>query len=316
MSYGRKIKYYLKENCLLPPDEDTLPFVEKFCNDFKDHIIAIILYGSCLHPSTRRQTSTHDFYIIIDSYRNVLPNFMHSFLNLILPPNVYYIQIREGDKILEAKYNTITLDDFKRETSISARDIFTLGRFGKKVGILYIKQGYEDVLIDCIYNAMFANAWFTLFRMDGVFELHQFICSLLTMSYSGEVRIERDTKVQELFEAGKDFYRFVYSNILNEISIQTHIVQKHGEHYVLNNNKVEISIRRKKIEKFIQRSRYLSILRWPKSIYTFGNYVDYLLLKVERTKGIKIELTPLERKFPLIFGWRHFFRLLRKGMIK
>jgi hypothetical protein len=316
MSYARSIKNYIRSTSIVQPDEVAAIFLDKFKEKFKEHLIAVILYGSCLHPSTRKPTSSHDFYIVLDTYSSVLPNFFHSIINRALPPNVYYIQLKRGESHIEAKYNTITLKDLERETTLSAGSFFTLGRFGKKLGVLYLKEGYENRIIDCMYNAMLTNAHYTLAKMNTEFTLKEFILSLLALSYEGEVRIERDTKTLELFEAFKDFYTSVYSRILAEFSVHTGILIKTGENYKLNFSPEELEIRKHVLGRFIKKSRRLSVMRWPKSIYTFGNYVDYLLLKVERSKGIKIELTPLERRFPLIFGWRHFFRLLRKGMIK
>lgn len=316
MSYARVIKDYIWENCIISPQDEIAPFLKKLNDDFDGHIISIILYGSCLHPSTRKPTSTHDFYLVIDSYYNVLPGIFHSLFNYLLPPNVYYIYLKGEDRVFEAKYNTITLKHLQRETSLSAGDIFTLGRFGKKLGILYIKPGYESQIIDSIYNAMLTNAWLTLFKMRAEFTLDEFIESLLALSYSGEVRVERDTKIQELFHAAREYYIYIYSRLLDEFSVHTGIVRKQGLKYFLRAESEEFRIWREWVERFIRKSRRRSIMRWPKSIYTFGNYVDYLIMKVERTKGIKIELTPLERRFPLIFGWRHFFKLLKKGMIR
>lgn len=316
MSYARTIKEYIKQNCIIPVNDETSLFLTKFHEIFKEHLISVILYGSCLHPSTRKPTSSHDFFIILDSYRSALPNYFHTLLNHILPPNVYYIQLKEGKGVIEAKYNTITLKDMERETSLSAGSLFTLGRFGKRLGILYIKSGYEERIIDCIYNAMLTNAYLTLALVKNEFTLDEFINTLLALSYAGEVRIERDTKTQELFYASKDYYQHVYSKILKEFAIHIRNINVGGESYKLNITPEEISVWKNRVDNFIKRSRRLSVLRWPKSIYTFGNYVDYLILKVERSKGIKIELTKLERRFPLIFGWRHFFKLLKKGMIK
>jgi len=277
MSYARTIKEYIKHNCIITPDEDTAIFLDKFHEIFKEHLLCIILYGSCLHSSTRKATSIHDFYIVVDSYYGILPGVLHTVLNILFPPNVYYIQLDKGDNIIEAKYNTI---------------------------------------IGCIYNAMMTNAWFTLACMQDEFTLEGFIKNLLKLSYSGEVRIERDTKIDDLFNAGKEFYEFVYGRILDEISVHIKTVEKKSSFYRLVMTPEENNNHKKWLDGFIKKSRRRSIMRWPKSIYTFGNYVDYLLLKVERSKGIKIELTPMERKFPLIFGWRHFFKLRRKGMIK
>ena len=44
---------------------------------------------------------------------------------------------------------------------------------------------------------------------------------------------------------------------------------------------------------------------------TFENWLPYLVRKVERRTGMRVELTPLERRLPLIFLWPRLFRVLR-----
>lgn len=315
MSYARNIKEYIKSSSFVSPDEETAVFVEYFRKLFGEHLISVILYGSCIHPSMRKSTSIYDFYLILNRYRALKGAFL-PLLNWILPPNVHYIEIQHGGKVLPAKYNTISLKDFERETSLSARDLFTLGRFGKFVKILYVKNGYEERILDSLYNAAITNGWYSLMLCEDEFTLEEFIIRVLALSYQGEVRIERDTKVQELFEAYKDYYLYVYGRVLEEFRIHIKAISRTNGKFIVKASEEEKARRKAILERFIKKSRRLSILRWPKSIYTFGNYVNYLIHKVERAKGIKIELTPLERRFPLIFGWRHFFKLRRKGMIK
>ena len=44
---------------------------------------------------------------------------------------------------------------------------------------------------------------------------------------------------------------------------------------------------------------------------TFENWLPYLLRKVERRTGMRVELTPLETRLPLIFLWPRLFLVLR-----
>jgi hypothetical protein len=57
-------------------------------------------------------------------------------------------------------------------------------------------------------------------------------------------------------------------------------------------------------------------VRWFKYMATLDNWTDLLIEKIERTKGVKIELTPLQRRYPYIFGWSHFVKMMRRGMVK
>ena len=47
----------------------------------------------------------------------------------------------------------------------------------------------------------------------------------------------------------------------------------------------------------------------------YDNWIDYMLEKLERTKGISLEISERDRRWPLIFGWKHFFAMRRQGLI-
>jgi hypothetical protein len=66
---------------------------------------------------------------------------------------------------------------------------------------------------------------------------------------------------------------------------------------------------------WLRRSRRRGQMRWPKYLFLYENWVDYMLEKIERSTGRRLEVTPRERRWPLIFGWRHFFALRRAGLI-
>ena len=60
--------------------------------------------------------------------------------------------------------------------------------------------------------------------------------------------------------------------------------------------------------------------RWRKLIYlfslfksatTFGDWLPYVLWKLERHTGTKVELSDRQRRHPLIFAWTAFARVLR-----
>ena len=59
------------------------------------------------------------------------------------------------------------------------------------------------------------------------------------------------------------------------------------------------------------RSKARVTARWPKHVLTFDNWLPYISRKVERRTGIKVELTSLERRLPLIFLWPKVIKVLR-----
>jgi hypothetical protein len=49
-----------------------------------------------------------------------------------------------------------------------------------------------------------------------------------------------------------------------------------------------------------------------KSAATFGDWLPYVLWKLERHGGTRIELTDRQRRHPLIWGWPVLWRVLRR----
>ena len=67
----------------------------------------------------------------------------------------------------------------------------------------------------------------------------------------------------------------------------------------------------------LRRSAYFTVskfrvtARWLKHVLTFENWLPYLVRKVERRTGMRVELTALERRLPIFFIWPRVFRVLR-----
>ena len=63
-------------------------------------------------------------------------------------------------------------------------------------------------------------------------------------------------------------------------------------------------------------SRVLGLQRLLKTAFTFGDWVPYVLWKLERHTGRKIELTERQREHPLIFAWPIILPLLRRKSLR
>ena len=64
------------------------------------------------------------------------------------------------------------------------------------------------------------------------------------------------------------------------------------------------------------QGKLLNFLRLIKASLTFDGGVDYLLWKIERHSGIKEEVSPLTRRYPLIGFWATAWRLYRRGAFR
>jgi hypothetical protein len=62
---------------------------------------------------------------------------------------------------------------------------------------------------------------------------------------------------------------------------------------------------------FFRRSKARATLRWFKYMLTFDDWLDYIVRKIERRSGVRIEITKSERRFPIIFLWPKALRVIR-----
>jgi hypothetical protein len=157
--------------------------------------------------------------------------------------------------------------------------------------------------------------YWTLRGMNKEFDETEFTLACLNISYAGEMRIEAASKVRSLFYAEEKFYKNIYPYLLRNLSLAQKIAEPHNNKFILRSPFVLIWLRRQHLKWFLLQSQIRGILRWPKFLFTVDDWVEIMLAKIKRTKGIDIELTAVQRRHPLIFGWGHFFRLLRAGAI-
>ena len=304
------------------PEADI--FVDYFKERFGDSLQAVILYGSCLSDSTRSDTSILDFYLIAEDYKTFHKKWIHAYINSLIPPALFYLELTDKAQNSRAcKYNVISLDDLEAETTKKAKDFYHLGRFSKRLAFLYTQsKGVSERLVEVVTNSWFVLAPDALSTSSNDLTVEDFAKSLLSLSYKGEVRLENtEQKVKALYMAHKPFYDKALGGILSIWARQNRERFKTDEdlnagHYLLRRTPASRSANNQALQKKLRRSRRRAKMRWPLQMFTVEGWVDILLAKLERTYGTRLELKPYERKFILIFGWKHYFRLRKQGKIR
>ncbi|MBM3267738.1 MAG: hypothetical protein FJZ01_08835 [Candidatus Sericytochromatia bacterium] len=301
----------------LTPTPDVEALTGHFREVFGPALCAVVMYGSCRNEETRKASSIYDFFLICDDYRAFRGKGRDAVLSGFLPPNVYYLELpalQPGCPDLACKYNVLSLAHLETETSRAARDLFLIGRLGKRVGITYARDPSAlEKVVACVAEAMRHNVCLIVPLLPPELPLDEFVRRLLALSYASEFRIERSTKVVELFEADKAHYLRFYRELLAE----TRVAEiRDDSTCVLSLSATERGAGARRTAAVMRRSRRPSVLRWAKNTLTFNDFVGYFLRKLERTAGIRLELTAHERKYPLLLGWKHLIRLARLGLLK
>jgi hypothetical protein len=302
------------EKTLSAPQLDISGYVERIVARYGDRLVGVFMYGSMLSQVTATQTSFPDFFVITDGYMGVFEDWRHWLSAYPLPPHIYHLSL---DSTRHCKYNLVSLERFRRETSRYAADIYILGRFGKRVSLVWAKDdAARHTLTGCCHAAMANVAVWTLRGMQGEFDETEFTLACLNISYAGETRVETSSKVPRLFQAEEEFYRAIYPRLLTEWPECAALAEPlGGGRFRIAGSPTERWLRRQATDWFLRNSRVRGVLRWPKFLLTVEGWVDIILAKIERTKGIKLEPSELTRRYPLVLGWPYFFRLLRDGAI-
>jgi hypothetical protein len=60
----------------------------------------------------------------------------------------------------------------------------------------------------------------------------------------------------------------------------------------------------------------LNLARLSKAVFTFSGGVDYIAWKIERHSGHRMEVTPFQRRHPLLAAGPALWRLWRKGVLR
>ncbi|MCX7733725.1 MAG: hypothetical protein N2254_02990 [bacterium] len=303
-------------------EDKFLPeFIKFFQERFGDSLIAVIFYGSRLFDPVKND-GLYDFYVIVDFYEKVHSSIWHILLNRILPPSVYMAEVSVDDQRVGAKYNIISFQDFIKYI-VDPPEIYIVGRFSKAVYIAYARD--EDIkwkISDLIRKAMYFCLVYTIPMLDDLekFDLERLIFEILSLSYKGEVRIEDPNKLSNLLEADKDFYFNVYvpmfldyvkqnEGIIFEIDRSEDVFKKT---WAVVGDPIPS---KQEVINFLKVSARRGVLRWPKGLITFRGYREYLERKVKKS-GEDVELSEIDKRYPLIFGWRHVIKLLREGKLK
>lgn len=298
-------------------------FLQEFFKRHPKGLLAVCAYGSKLSEKLASPTSFYDFYLICDNYSRFYKSKFHALWNSFLPPNIYYLNLGKsgfGSPTQSCKYCVISLAHLKKEVSERAKDFYHLGRFSKRQGIVWVAYPeIVDELVSIYLQAARVILYWALKDLPSTFTLEEVVKKCLALSYEGEVRIEEaPKKVEAIFEAEREYYMKLFGSLVSEMACGTrrYIYQINENSYEKRLSKSEMAYQKAELEKLKRRSKRRAQMRWPKQMLTVENWQDIILAKLERTWGVKLDLTEKQKKLWWIYGWKYFFKLKREGKFK
>ena len=281
-----------------------------------DSVRAVLFYGSCLRTGDV-QDGLADLYLLVDDYRSAFKGRVLASLNKLLPPNVFYLEKTFKGNLLRAKYAVLSLADFRNGTKRWFHS-YIWGRFAQRCGLIYVRDEFVALQVhEALASAVMTFVVRTLPQMNGPFTARDLWARGLSLSYRSELRTEPSDGAARLFDADPDYYHGLTSLALaagpNAVSV---IAETTTECY-----QVQVPAQLRRQNKLAWRARavqgkILSVLRLLKGLLTFKGGVDYILWKIERHSGVRVEVSPTLKRIPPVAAIVIFWKLYRRNAFR
>src|SRR5215213_7403996 len=263
---------------------------------------AVLFYGSCLRQQ-QLDGLMLDLYLIVSDYRTAYGRRWLAPANRLIPPNVFPFE-HDG---LVAKYAVLSEADFERLNGPETLSVSVWARFAQPSRLVWS----ADSVAAAKAVAAVARAAPTLLGEarplweGGEDPLDLWRCAF-TLTYSAELRAERQGRPASVVEADPERYRRFTVPALAAAGLDLAAPVPAAE-------------RKRARRRWAARRRAgkaLTVLRLVKASGTYAGGIDYLAWKINRHAGTRIEVRPWQRRWPLIAAIGLLPRLLRRGAIR
>lgn len=262
-------------------------------------IVAVLFYGSCLRDRDDAGRIV-DLYLLAGSYAQVHRNPLMRLLNRLLPPNVYYIETPFAGRTVRAKYTIMTLDQLERLVGRGTLQSYFWARFAQPTAVLWTEGATVRARITtALASAVLTTALETRPLLQGDLSPEALWSRGFIEAYRTELRAESPERGAMLYRSFPERYQQITNVILEGAGPP-----------------VPPGVRRRAEHRWWRRrvlGKTLSVLRLIKSAFTFEDGAAYVAWKIERHSGVKVALTPWQRRHPILASSTLFWRLYRAG---
>lgn len=317
MTVSARLISLIRKESSRPVPPSVTALAEEILARYGDAAQAILFYGSCFRDGDNTGGIV-DLYLLVDNYHHAYRRYFYAFLNKLLPPNVFYLEIPYKGRMIRAKYAVFSLKDFRRRTSMRWFHPYLWSRLAQPMGLVYASNSH---VAEQVYIAM-ARAVITFItrvlpRMPPQFTSRELWCKGLGLTYAAELRAERRDKLVDLFDTAPYHYEKLMRVAMGVVPFSVSAVD--GAHGSCYRTRIPALIRISSRFAWNVRcfqGKALSILRLLKGICTFEGGLSYILWKIERHSGVTVRLDPRLRRIPLVGVGMLFWRLYRRGAFR
>jgi hypothetical protein len=211
----------------------------------------------------------------------------------------------------------LTVSDFRKGTERWFHS-YLWGRFSQKSVLIYARDDFVARQVQgSLAAAVMTFVGRTLPQMKSSFTARDLWARGLSLSYRSELRTEQAEESARLYDVDPEYYQALTCSILEaspyiidintDISPHSYQVQIPPRIHYLNGAAWRARALQGKI---------LSVLRLLKGLLTFKGGVDYILWKIERHSGVRVEVGPKLKRLPPLAILVVFWRLYRRDAFR
>ncbi len=285
--------------CALPVDAGVKALADAAAARWGAGVLAVVAYGSTLRGAGLDETLA-DLYVLTEGLADVSPSAWLRLGCRLVPPNVHYLEVEEGGRRLRAKVAVLPLARFAARMGADVSNPYFWARFSQPCRIVLARD--EEVRARLV--AAFSEAVRTMLRAGlslapagadwrGIWE------AALRATYGTELRPEGAARAEHIVERNEQWCRQTARAVL-------------GEGFRAGSGTGPAAIgSRERIA-----GKALSVLRLAKAAFTFAGGAEYIAWKIERHSGVRITLSPWQKRHPLLAAVVLLPRLIRSGAVK
>jgi hypothetical protein len=279
-------------------------------------VAAVIFYGSCLRKRTAE--GVFDFYAIVDSHRAAYASRYLRVVGSALPPNVFFLETPGPAGPLRAKYAVMTVDEFSAATRPEAPRSGIWARFCQPARLVHARDDDARAAVvaaarDAVTTALEVGIPLLPGSGDHVeFESAEFWNHTLAATYAAEMRTESPETIRSVYAADPErFDRALRAGLETLAGAGRIRFETRADCVRVDFPEGRRQLARRDWEQRRRGRKFVYFASLLKSATTFGDWLPYVLWKLQRHTGTTVELSERQRRHPLIFGWPALLRVLR-----
>jgi hypothetical protein len=272
----------------------------------------VLYYGSALRAETL--DGILDFYVLLDDVSAWPAPLLARLGNRLLPPNVGYFELEHGMQRLRAKYAVMSRAQFAARLTGKALDTTIWARFCQPALCVWSRSAADlAAATDLVARATARGAIWAARLGPEQAAPAEFWRALFAHTYAAELRVEQAARPEDII--AKDPGR--YAELL-PLAWQTSGIDYARDEAGRLRPGLASADRGMTAREWRRRARHgrrLNVLRLLKAAFTFEGAMDYVVWKIERHRGVRIEVKPWQRRFPLLAAPGLYWKLRRMGVL-